>query len=218
MNPLRNTTTHVLCLAALAAATALASAPAAQAQSVELTPFAGARFGGDFVDEFGDVFVDLEVNDGSSYGLILDVPLSRSFSLEFFYSHQESELKQDGGFFDDDTLLFDLDVNYYHVGVQYQWLVGQVRPFIGASVGATQFSPAPSDLSEETRPSIALNGGVKVMFNNHLGVRFEALAISTLVDDNSDAFCERGRRDRCTRYDDQYFFQGEALAGLVIAF
>ena len=189
----------------------------AQAQNVELTPYLGVRFGGNFTDDFGDIFVDLEVEDGESYGAILDIPIGPSWNLEFFYSHQESELIGDEGLFGNDFFISDIDVDYIHVGAQYVWDVGQVKPFLGGSVGATRFSPAGFD--SETRPSVSVNGGVKVMFNEHLGLRLEARAINTLVDDNDDdIFCRRGSDFDCYGYDDDYFFQGEGLAGLVIAF
>ena len=205
----------------LAAAASILGATTVQAQSVEITPYVGVRFGGNFVNEdFFDVFVDLEVDDGTSYGVVVDIPLNRNWNLELIYSHQESELIGDEGFFGDEFLISDIDVDYYHVGVQYVWQLGQVKPFLGGSVGATNFAPKDIDADDETRPSLSVNGGVKVMFNDNLGVRLEARAIPTLVDDNdNDVFCTRrhGRRD-CYGYDDEYFFQGEALAGLIIAF
>lgn len=189
----------------------------AQAQDVELTPFVGVRFGGDFVDEFADIFVDLEVKDGESYGAILDIPLGSNWNLEFFYSHQESELVGDEGLFGNEFFIADLDVDYFHVGAQYYWNTGQVKPFIGGSVGATRFAPVGFD--SETRPSIAFSGGVKVMFNDNLGIRLEARATSTLVDDNdNEVFCRGRDRFDCYGYDDEYFFQGEGLAGLILAF
>ena len=192
-------------------------ATAAAAQDVELTPFVGVRFGGDFVDEFGDIFVDLEVEDGSSFGAILDIPLSPSWNLEFFYSHQESELVGDEGLFGNEFFIADLDVDYFHVGAQYYWDNGNIKPFIGASVGATRF--APDGFDSETRPSVAFSGGVKIMFNDNLGVRLEGRATSTLVDDNDDdVFCRGRDRFDCYGYDDEYFFQGEGLAGLIISF
>ena len=112
---------------------ALLVAPSASAQSVELTAFAGLRFGGTFMDEFGDFFIDLEVEDGGSYGAILDIPLGSQgcWNLELSYSHQESELFGDEGFLSNDVFIADLDVDYFHVGAQYVWKTGRVKPFIG---------------------------------------------------------------------------------------
>ena len=200
---------------------ALLVAPSASAQSVELTAFGGFRFGGTFMDEFGDFFIDLEVEDGGSYGAILDIPLGSQnrWNLELYYSHQASELFEDEGFLSNDVLVADLDVDYFHVGAQYVWNTGRIKPFFGGSVGATRFSPVGFD--SETRPSVGVNGGMKVMFGEHLGLRLELRAISTLVDDGDDEVFCRGRgnnRFDCYGYDDEYFFQGEALVGLVLAF
>jgi hypothetical protein len=205
------TSSKTLLLLLLAGLLATSSASAQTASSVELTPYLGLRFGGSFVDDLGDIFFNLEVEDGESYGAVLDIPLGDTghWNLELIYSHQESELRSDGGLFGDPFFISDIDVDYFHVGAQYVWTPGQIKPFFGVSAGATRFSPDGFD--SETRPSVAVNGGFKLMFGEHLGLRLELRAVSTLVDDNDEVFC-RGRRNNfdCYGYDDEYFFQGEA--------
>jgi hypothetical protein len=64
----------------------------AHAQGVEITPFGGYRFGGDFFELITDQPVDL---DGSvSFGAIIDIPLQRSdgFQIEGLFSHQQADL------------------------------------------------------------------------------------------------------------------------------
>lgn len=191
---------------------------AAHAQKVELTPFFGYRVGGDFVNEYGDAFtfnVDTEVDDGPSYGLSLGFEVARNLQLELFWSHQESELIEDS-LFDEDFTFFDLDVDYYHIGILYQWTPGQVHPFVVFSIGATRFAPGPPGGGDESRFSVSLGGGFKLMFSDHVGIRFEGRGFSTLVDDDDEVFCQgtfcRGR------YEDEYLVQGEFRTGLVFAF
>ncbi|MEM9594134.1 MAG: outer membrane beta-barrel protein [Acidobacteriota bacterium] len=191
-------------------------ATAAHAGGVEITPFVGQRFGGEFTDEFADLFFDIEVDDGESTGVAVAFDTGVNWQLELMWSHQESELVETG-FLLPDLRLFDIDVDYYHVGMLYQWRPGQIQPFVVGSIGATNFGPGPSDLSDETRPSVSLGGGVKIMFNEHFGLRFEARGFSTIVETDDDIFCDEFLDD-CRGYDDEYFFQGEARAGLVLRF
>ena len=194
----------------------LGPAPAAWAQKVEITPFVGLRLGGDFEDDGGDFFdPDFEVDESSSYGLNLGFALSRSFQIELFWSHQESELVSDEGFFLGDVPITDLDVDYLHAGVLYQWAPGQLRPFVTASLGITEFSPDNRQLEDETRFSASVGGGLKIFFNKTFGLRFEARVLTTVIDEDDD-FCDR--EYRCRDYDDgSYFFQAEVRGGLIFA-
>lgn len=186
---------------------------------VEISPYYGYRFGGEF--ESGDDFFfnnfGLEINDGSSYGLTVGFNVSSNSQIELLYSHQETSLLEDASFLDNGFPLFDLDVDYLHVGYLYEWKAGQVRPFIVGSLGITRFAPDTSVLDDDERFSVGLGGGVKVMFSDNFGLRFELRGFSTLIDQDDDVFCDS--RDFCYSYgDEDYLVQGEAKAGLVLAF
>src|SRR6185295_17031579 len=61
-----------------------------RAQGLELSPFYGYRFGGDFFALASHHSVDL---DGApAFGLALDVPLQNGLQLEGFYTHQEGDV------------------------------------------------------------------------------------------------------------------------------
>lgn len=188
------------------------------AQSVEITPFAGYRVGGEFDSDdrfFGFDPFELEIEDGESYGVLLDIRLSRSLFLEFTLSRQETRLVEKFGLFDPAFDLFDIDVDYYHVGLLYQWEPGQVRPFITGSIGATRLEPQVSDLGELYRPSLSLGGGAKILFNDHIGLRFEGRAYTTLIEDDDEVYCDFGD---CFRANDTTVTQGEVRAGLIFSF
>jgi len=70
--------------------------------------------------------------------------------LEFFFSRQETELKSDEGLFAGHTL-FDLDVDYYHIGGTYLILDGPWQPFVVGTLGVTSLNPSASDTDSLTR-------------------------------------------------------------------
>jgi hypothetical protein len=72
------------------------SPPARADWGVEITPFAGFRFGGGFEDN--TTGLDLDVDEGESFGLILDVRATHETEYELFYSVQKTELQGDGLF------------------------------------------------------------------------------------------------------------------------
>jgi len=192
----------------------LTGASGALAQKVELSPFATLPFGGKFETDARGDFPNLDVDDGSGYGLGLGFSLSRSFQLEVFWSHQRSDLVADGGFFGGGFPLSELDIDYYHAGILYQWGGGQFRPFIAGSLGVTEFGPADPFLDTETRFSVGVGAGAKIFFNQNLGLRFEGRAFSTVIDAGNDS-CRRGS---CFYDDGTYFFQAELRGGLIFAF
>lgn len=209
-----------LALAALSLALVISS-PAA-AQKLELSPFLGYRFGGDFEARGNAPFFftveDFEVDETSSYGLLLDIGVTRNLQVELMLSRQETELRLETGVFGPPDRLFDLDVDYYHAGVLYQWTPGQVRPFVVGTLGATRLAPEPAALADETHFSASLGAGVKLLFTRNLGVRFEGRLFSTVIDNSDDRiFCDRF--GFCEVIDvDEYLDQAEIRGGLVFAF
>ena len=193
--------------------TLLVLAPPASAQ-VELTPFVGYRIGGEFeqIDDLDFRGVDFE--DTESLGLILGIDLAGGFQLEFLYSTQDTELNSNELFSPLPGL--DVDIEYFHAGVLYEWSrTGDVRPFIAASGGITRLAPQEFGLDDETRPSVGIGGGVKLMVSDRVGFRFEGRGITTFVDDDDDIYCEG---NRCYRYDETVLWQVEARAGLIFRF
>ncbi|MCP3956530.1 MAG: porin family protein [bacterium] len=192
------------------------TASSAAAQRVEITPFYGFQFAGEFEDRFdeGD-FDGVDVDEGETYGLFLNFALDpggpEGGQIELMYNRQETELQANRLFGPD---VADLDIEYWHLGFLYQWAPGQARPYVVIGLGATRLeSPG---FESETRFSWSGGGGVKLMFNQNFGVRFDGRIYSTIIDEDDDVFCDpRG----CFSYDDDTFLvQLDVKGGLVLAF
>ncbi len=183
----------------------------------EISPFVGFRFEGEFdtgrFDDFFNPFEDLNVASGGSYGIVVDIAINRRFMFELIASHQETEVELEGFLFEPDETLFEADLDYFHAGFLYRWTPGQVQPFIGASVGLTRLDPKNIDESSFDRPSFSLGGGAKLMFTNHIGVRFEGRVFWTFIDDDVAGICDCGYGD-----DSVFLVQPELRGGLVFAF
>jgi hypothetical protein len=80
--------------------------------TLEIVPYTGYQIGGRFTDELTDT--DLELADASTWGFLVGYNYTKYSQIEFYYSHQETELSS-GGLAASDKL-FDLDVDYYHIG------------------------------------------------------------------------------------------------------
>lgn len=201
---------------AIAALLALPTSAAAQG-SFDFTPAVTYQFGAEFdlYDfEFDRVTFDIEDSDGLA--LFFGIPINRVLQIELLAVQQETELSIDEGLFADDFVVGDIDVNYYHVGVLWQFPVGQIEPYFALSGGITELEFDFPGVSDDSFASLSLGGGIKARFTEHVGLRFDGRFFFTdlsddLYDDDNDCY----RRSRC---DDDAFVQGVVSAGLLFSF
>lgn len=157
---------------------------------VELTPFTGYQFGGE-VEDF-TTGATLKFKETSNFGFILGFGEEGSgIQTEVYFSRQETEIEGSGAF--SAASLFDLDVDYYHIGGSV--IVNEtekLQPFVAASLGVTHFRPGASGVSSETKFSLGIGGGVKYFVSDRVGLRAEARAMGTFIDHEAAAFCEEG--------------------------
>jgi opacity protein-like surface antigen len=195
----------------LLALLALLPTPARADLGVELTPFAGFRFGGGFTDNATGL--DLDVDEGESFGLILGVPATPDTQYELFYSFQKTSLQGEGLFANDP--LFDLDIHYLHIGGTYLFPGERVRPFIGGGLGLTLFSPDGPGLDSEVYFSFSLGVGAKIPLSKRVGLRLEGRGFLTILPDETDIFCVSSGGAACNvRVQGDVFGQVELLAGI----
>jgi len=186
---------------------------AGYADNIEITPFYGYRFGGEFED--ADTGERLDIGDSSCWGGIVDVHLSKVTQLEFYYSRQETELKSDEGLFAS-TTLFDLDVDYYHLGGTVILPDGPWQPFVVATLGATHLAPDASDTDSLTRFSLGLGGGVRFLPTEHLGLYLAGRGLLTFMEGDATFRSESGQAT--VKINSDGFWQVELQAGLIFTF
>jgi hypothetical protein len=193
----------------------LAAAVPAAAQTVEITPFAGYRFGGSF--ELVDDGRNLEVKESAAFGASLGVSVAADGELEALYSRQDTRLAS-GGLFTS-TPFFDLVVETYQLGGNYllREEEDRVRPYIGVGLGVTRLVPEPNDLEHETRFSASFAGGVKAYFSHHFGLRLEVRGLFTILESDSRVFCD-SFGGCLVHTSGTELSQGEVRGGLIVRF
>jgi opacity protein-like surface antigen len=178
---------------------------------VGITPFTGYRFGGSFEDN--TTGLDLDVDDGESFGLILGLQATQESDYELFYSFQKTELKGEGVLSGEP--LFDLDIHYLHIGGTYLFPGERMRPFIGGGLGLTYFSPDGPGLDSEIDFSLSLGAGVTIPISKRVGLRFEGRGFLTVLPDNTDIFCVSSGGAACAvRVQGDVFGQVLLLGGI----
>ncbi len=195
----------------------MASAAAQQEISrFELTPFAGYTFGGKFEDMTSGASLELE--DDASFGLILNIRQSANTQWEILYSRQATQVNTPGLLISDPSL--DLDVHYIQGGGTYLADGNRARPFLAATLGATHFEPALAGFDSETFFSFSLGAGFQIRPNDRFGIRLEARAYGTVLQSDTDLFCQSGPdSSSCAIHSEgTVLWQFETLAGVVFRF
>ena len=116
----------------------------AQAKKVELSGMIGYQWGAVVDETTKDEGVDsladaLGVLGSATYGFILDYHITRTMYLELSWDQQPSQLEFIDRAADTSGILTDLAVNYYQVGLVYNWSDSKHQPFIGMTVGMAQW-------------------------------------------------------------------------------
>ena len=199
----------------------LAIATVAPAQQIEVTPFVGFAatdvaqeessrhyHGHDTPELRFDESID--VDEDSIYGLSLALGLTRHTQIELLYSQQRTSYRDTT---DREDRRFDLDLDYTHVGIAYQWTLDRVEPFVVASLGTTRVA---SDLAPADDVfSVSGGGGIKLMLNDRLGLRFAGRVFVSAIDEDDPLLCPVAT---CGGEGEEALAQFDLSAGLVLRF
>ena len=198
---------------ALTVAATLLGAPAvACAQTFEVTPVGGYRFGGDFFEILTGQRVDL---DGApSLGVTVDVPLSNGFQIEGLFTHQHANVLVPAGPFRP-AARWPIAVDHWQAGGLQEFGGARVRPFLTGTFGLTRYA-APDD--SEIRFTLGAGGGVKVFPSRHVGVRLDGRVYATFVDADAQLRVCGGTGPCFIRFRADIVWQADFTAGLVLRF
>jgi hypothetical protein len=182
----------------------------------EITPFAGYRVGGTFGNDEGE---DLELDDGGSFGVVLNLMADANTQWELGWSRQAADADLTG--LDAGAGETGIDIDYLQLGGTYLWDGALARPFMVATVGLTRFDPDDSRFGAETDFSFSIGGGLKVWPAQRIGLRLEGRFYGTVVDSDSSIFCFSGPNTggRCLiSASGDVLWQWEMMAGVVVRF
>lgn len=180
---------------------------------LEITPIGGYRFGGTFQVEDADTSWDID--DSSSFGLIVNLPHDTNTKYEFVYFEQSSDAELDGVTIGQSIV--DIDQRTLQIGGTYQWGGDTVQPYLAASVGGTRIEAAGES---DTFFSGSIGLGMLISPESRFGIRLEARAHGVFVSSDTDLLCRTGPDlNVCfIRVEGDMLSQIETFAGFVFRF
>ena len=197
---------------ALAAMTYLLAGSASPllAQRVEVMPFGGYRFGGDFFELATGQRLD---EDGApAAGLVVNVPLHDGIQFEALATHQSAQVRVPASAFAPPTRM-RTTVDTVQVGGLQEFSGGPIRPFVTGVAGLTRYA---ADDDSEIRLTVGVGGGVKLFPLSHLGLRLDSRVYTTFVDANTTFLACAGGCAAALRV--SMVWQAEFTAGVVVRF
>ena len=208
-------------LALLVASMVVAAALPAQAAATdvlkyEITPFVAYRFGGTF-DVEGST-ASYRIDDSEAFGLLLNLRHSGNTQWELLYSVQQTTAMLRDSVAT--TPAVDTDIHVLQIGGTYQGSGETVRPYLALTLGGTHIKTTANGTQSDSFFSGSIGAGVSLIPNSRLGIRLEARAYGTLMDANTDLFCQTGPdMNICAiRIDGSLLSQFELFAGIVFRF
>jgi len=178
---------------------------------VDLTPFAGWRFGGDLSTQQSGYTSTSSISPAASFGAILDVPIGNPRSLELYYSREPTTISRALA----GSPVHDITVSVYHLGLaetvptedpRLSWLV----------VGSAGITELAAGGASQTHFSVGVGGALLFMASAHVGLRLDLRALLTLTGGGSGALaCSGG----CVaKINSTAFAQGEMGLGVIARF
>jgi hypothetical protein len=160
----------------------LGLAPALSAQSFEVSPFYGYRFGGSFVDLYTAQPFDL---DGApATGVAFDVRIyDDDFQIEGLFTHQAADVLL-GATPGRPATLWRVAADHWMAGALQEFDAGRVRPFTTGMAGLTRYA---ANGDNEFRFTLSAGGGVKMFPARRVGIRLDGRLFSTFVDGGGNA-------------------------------
>jgi len=154
----------------------LGSAPQLSAQGIEVEPFAGYRFGGDFFELVAGRPVDI---DGAmARGAVLNVPVSNGLQFEGMFTHQRADIWVPSAALLPPTP-WQVSVDHWQGGALQELGAGRARPFMTISVGLTRYAV---EADSEYRLALSGGGGAKLFPTESLGFRVDGRVFATVID------------------------------------
>lgn len=218
---------RVLVFAFLAAGASAAATAQVREGTVEISPFAGYLFGGEFARGSTSLFnFDVQADDDATFGVRLGYNLTDTFEMEFQASRTETEfVTEDDELFDPDEQAFgDLTIDYFMGYGTFNFGRRRAVPYITLGAGVARLDPnvPGTNARKDTRFTASLGIGVKAFVNPHFGFRFDGRGYATSLgdrNDDEDFFCDEDRFfDDCDSDRTEWLTNGEISAGLVFAF
>jgi len=202
------------------------------AQKFQFTLMGGYQFGAtvDETTQMEGVFTwneALGISGSGNFGVVFDMRLLPKMKLELSWDRQTTQLNLHEGLINTPpdqtsderpvTKLSDLNVDYYLVGLIYDWSQTNLKPFIGASVGMVRMMPK-EDYRSESRFTFAPIVGLQLYASSLFAFRAQARFMIGNVPAGELFSSTADESFRYEHHKDTFMIQYQIGGGVVLSF
>lgn len=169
----------------------------------------------------------LGISGSGSYGVVFDMRLLPKMKLELSWDRQPTQLNFHEGLINTPpdqtsderpvTKLSDLNVDYYLVGLIYDWSPNSLKPFIGASVGMVRMVPE-ENYQTESRFTFAPIVGLQLYVSSLFAFRAHARFMVGNVPEGELFSSTADESFRYHHHKDTFMIQYQVGGGVVLSF
>jgi opacity protein-like surface antigen len=186
---------------------------------LDMTAFAGYRFGGQF--DVPDSTQNADVQNDASFAVSLGLALPHASvydeldRYEIFYSRQSTDLGDNPS-----VGRAGVKIEYLQFGASKEFPWGEhARPYLLGALGASHLSLDVPGASDDTRFSLSLALGLRFPVSDHFSLRVEGRGYVTFLSADSSIFCASSGAAACGIHaSGSALFQFDVLAGASFAF
>ncbi len=140
----------------------------AQAQTLELIPYASFQWGGKL--RFYDGEVRFNSSENFGVALNLNLPGNRAFLVEYLNQPTSVDVLF-YEFLGSDSRRYKVNMNWFQAGAMQQIDMGDVVPFGGITLGAVYFHPRTNELEDAWKFAMTGQVGMKYFLNEKVGIQ-----------------------------------------------
>ncbi len=176
----------------------------------------GYRFGGRLPVRYNNQWGELRANATDAFGADLRYDFGNGTRAMVAYTRQVTRIDFVGGGFFEREEFINTTVEYVTLGIMRGSTFREgINPFGGASFGMAIMSPRQTDLSQEIRLGINLQGGFNYFFTEKVGLRVSVGMYAPLMFAGVGIFCGGGGCNTGVSAGST-ILQGDISTGLVV--
>jgi hypothetical protein len=105
------------------------------------------------------------------------------------YNRLDTEVTIIEELFDTVKSAFNVSIQYFQGGAQFEMEKGKFRPFAAFTLGVTLFNPTINGINSDWRFSFTAGGGIKYYFLNDIGIRLQWRFLIPVYFSSGALFC-----------------------------
>jgi hypothetical protein len=153
------------------------------AQTFELSPISAYSINGSVDTYYGKY----DLKNGAMFGALLNLEVKEKMFVELSYRRNAADVSRETFSFLGDR--FKIGFEHYQIGILKTFSEGKVKPFTQLSLGTTRYFEKEAYGEDSWKLSMNVGTGVKLYFNEVIGIRLQANLLMPMEFDGVGLMC-----------------------------